>query len=125
MLKHAVHVRRASFATTAPSSSKLTVGIRRENPSRIWERRCPLTPDAVESLVHEENVDVLIQDCDRRVFPAQQFLKVCDIPVAGGELDLGGSFRTKVFRYRLAPGFIPISTPRISYSASKNHHLMN
>ncbi|KAF8556698.1 hypothetical protein OG21DRAFT_1482902 [Imleria badia] len=75
MFKRAVHVRRASFATVAPSSSKLTIGIRRENPSRIWERRCPLTPDAVQSLVHEENVDVLVQDCDRRVFPARQFVK--------------------------------------------------
>ncbi|KAG9312632.1 Saccharopine dehydrogenase-domain-containing protein [Chiua virens] len=75
MLKHAVHVRRASFTAALPSSSKLTIGIRRENPSRIWERRCPLTPDAVESLVHEQNVDVLIQDCDRRVFPIDQFVK--------------------------------------------------
>ncbi|KAH0835691.1 Saccharopine dehydrogenase-domain-containing protein [Lanmaoa asiatica] len=75
MLQHAVRVPRASSATAASSSSKLTIGIRRENPTRIWERRCPLTPDAVESLVHEENVDVLIQDCDRRVFPVQQFVK--------------------------------------------------
>ncbi|KAG6372697.1 Saccharopine dehydrogenase-domain-containing protein [Boletus reticuloceps] len=75
MLKRAVHVRQASFTTVAPSSSKLTIGIRRENPARIWERRCPLTPDAVASLVQEENVDVFIQDCDRRVFPVHQFVK--------------------------------------------------
>ncbi|KAI9570082.1 Saccharopine dehydrogenase-domain-containing protein [Boletus coccyginus] len=75
MFKRAVHVRRASFATVAPSSSKPIIGIRREDPTRIWERRCPLTPDGVQSLVHEENVDVLIQDCDRRVFPVDQFLK--------------------------------------------------
>ena len=84
MLKHAVHVRRASFATVAGPSTKLTIGIRRENPTRIWERRCPLTPDAVESLVHEENVDVLIQDCDRRVFPVQHYVKVRVISVEGG-----------------------------------------
>lgn len=84
MLTRAVHVQRASFATVAPSSSKLTIGIRRENPSRIWERRCPLTPDVVESLVNEENVDVLIQDCDRRVFPVHQFVKVRDIPLQAG-----------------------------------------
>lgn len=77
MFGRAVH--RASFATLAPSSSsKLTIGIRRENPTRIWERRSPLTPDAVESLVHEDDVDVLIQDCDRRVFPVDQFVKVSE-----------------------------------------------
>ena len=85
MLRHAIHVRRASFATVAPSSSKLTVGVRREDPARIWERRCPLTPDVVESLVHEENVDILIQDCDRRVFSVDQFVKVCQVLVVGGD----------------------------------------
>ncbi|KAF9236788.1 Saccharopine dehydrogenase-domain-containing protein [Melanogaster broomeanus] len=66
--------RRALAIPTAPSS-KLTIGIRREDSARIWERRCPLTPVAVESLVHEDNVDVLIQDCDRRVFPVDQYIK--------------------------------------------------
>ncbi|KAF9220571.1 hypothetical protein BS17DRAFT_786754 [Gyrodon lividus] len=65
---------RRAFATVAPPS-KLTIGIRREDPARIWERRCPLTPVAVESLVHNDNVDVLIQDCDRRVFPLHQYIK--------------------------------------------------
>jgi alpha-aminoadipic semialdehyde synthase len=92
MLKRAVHVRRASFATVTPSSSKLTIGIRREDPTRIWERRCPLTPEAVESLVHEVNVDVLIQDCDRRVFPVHQFVKVRDIPVDRRATRLGTSY---------------------------------
>ncbi|KIJ19435.1 hypothetical protein PAXINDRAFT_68974 [Paxillus involutus ATCC 200175] len=63
-----------TFAAVAPSS-KLTIGVRREDPARIWERRCPLTPLAVESLVHNDNVDVLIQDCDRRVFPIDQYIK--------------------------------------------------
>jgi len=52
------------------------VGIRREDPSRIWERRCPVTPDEVAQLVQDLNVNVLIQDCDRRVFPVDQFIKV-------------------------------------------------
>lgn len=43
-----------------------------------------MTPDVVESLVNEENVDVLIQDCDRRVFPVHQFVKVRDIPLQAG-----------------------------------------
>ncbi|KIJ67291.1 hypothetical protein HYDPIDRAFT_127170 [Hydnomerulius pinastri MD-312] len=71
---HSQATRRA-LATIVSSSSKLTIGIRREDPSRIWERRCPLTPDAVESLVNKDSVDVLIQDCDRRVFPVDQYIK--------------------------------------------------
>ena len=38
------------------SSNKLTIGIRREDPQRIWERRCPLTPEAVSQLVEQEVV---------------------------------------------------------------------
>lgn len=70
---HALSLRRAY---TTASARKLTVGIRREDPTRIWERRCPLTPDAVHELVHKDGVDVLIQPCERRVFTANDFIKV-------------------------------------------------
>jgi alpha-aminoadipic semialdehyde synthase len=69
--KYSVKRLSRSYAT-AP----LTIGIRREDPERIWERRCPLTPDAVHELVKKENIQVLIQDCDRRVFPMAEFVKV-------------------------------------------------
>ncbi|KAI0819731.1 Saccharopine dehydrogenase-domain-containing protein [Trametes gibbosa] len=60
----------------APShAAKLTIGIRREDPSRIWERRCPLTPDAVHELVEKDGVEVLVQPCERRVFTSNDFLK--------------------------------------------------
>ncbi|KAL5513968.1 hypothetical protein ACEPAG_2729 [Sanghuangporus baumii] len=51
------------------------VGIRREDPQRIWERRSPLTPGAVERLVNEHGVDVLVQPCERRVWKDEDFLK--------------------------------------------------
>ncbi|KAI0075026.1 hypothetical protein K474DRAFT_1647191 [Panus rudis PR-1116 ss-1] len=60
---------------SASNAGKLTLGIRREDPTRIWERRCPLTPDAVQELIEEEDVQVLVQDCARRVFPTEQFTK--------------------------------------------------
>ncbi|KAI8995205.1 Saccharopine dehydrogenase-domain-containing protein [Trametes punicea] len=61
---------------SAPSrASKLTVGIRREDPARIWERRCPITPDAVRELVQKDGIEVLVQPCERRVFTADDFLK--------------------------------------------------
>ncbi|KAI6014540.1 hypothetical protein PISMIDRAFT_89188 [Pisolithus microcarpus 441] len=70
LLKHGPQ---RSLATVAPP--KLTIGIRREDSARIWERRCPLTPDAVQELVQQDGVDVLVQPCDRRVFPMDHFLK--------------------------------------------------
>ncbi|OAX41805.1 hypothetical protein K503DRAFT_863595 [Rhizopogon vinicolor AM-OR11-026] len=66
---------RRALATVSPEHTKVIVGIRREDPSRIWERRCPVTPDEVAQLVQRLNVDVLIQDCDRRVFPIDHFIK--------------------------------------------------
>lgn len=60
----------------ASTSSTVTVGIRREDSERIWERRCPLTPEAVHELVSREGVRVLVQPCDRRVFSAQDFMNV-------------------------------------------------
>ncbi|KAF8574094.1 hypothetical protein K439DRAFT_1642441 [Ramaria rubella] len=54
-------------------TSPLTIGLRREDPARIWERRCPLTPSAVEELVQDAGVRVLVQDCNRRVFGTHEF----------------------------------------------------
>lgn len=61
--------------STTTNASKLVVGIRKEDPSRIWERRAPLTPDAVRYLVKSTDVDVLIQDCERRTFCASDYVK--------------------------------------------------
>jgi alpha-aminoadipic semialdehyde synthase len=105
-----------TFAAVAPSS-KLTIGVRREDPARIWERRCPLTPLAVESLVHNDNVDVLIQDCDRRVFPIDQYIKVCEILSATRQ-----QARANEFHYRPVQEFIPPSSLRTLSSASRKHH---
>ncbi|EPQ53172.1 hypothetical protein GLOTRDRAFT_140080 [Gloeophyllum trabeum ATCC 11539] len=52
----------------------VTIGIRREDSERIWERRCPLTPDAVHELV-KDGVNVLVQDCSRRVYRSDEFVK--------------------------------------------------
>ena len=57
-------------------TNQLTIGIRREDPARLWERRCPLTPSAVEELVQDAGVRVLVQDCNRRVFESHEFERV-------------------------------------------------
>ncbi|EIW77770.1 hypothetical protein CONPUDRAFT_128756 [Coniophora puteana RWD-64-598 SS2] len=64
-----------SLRLSSTTTSQVTLGLRREDPARIWERRCPLTPDAVSELVEKDGVRVLVQDCDRRVFPVDEFVK--------------------------------------------------
>jgi len=54
----------------------VVVGIRREDPARIWERRCPLTPQAIQELVQKDGVQVLFQPCERRVFTSQELVEV-------------------------------------------------
>ncbi|KAH7333929.1 Saccharopine dehydrogenase-domain-containing protein [Rhizoctonia solani] len=55
-------------------AAKVTVGLRREDPGRIWERRTPLTPDAVEDLV-ESGAEVLVEECERRVWRNHDYAK--------------------------------------------------
>ncbi|KAI0328943.1 hypothetical protein GY45DRAFT_1435780 [Cubamyces sp. BRFM 1775] len=66
---------RRAYHATPTRHAKLTIGIRREDPARIWERRCPLTPDAVHELVEKDGVEVLVQPCERRVFTSNDFIK--------------------------------------------------
>lgn len=56
-------------------AAKVTVGLRREDPGRIWERRTPLTPDAVEDLV-DSGAEVLVEECERRVWRTHDYVKV-------------------------------------------------
>ncbi|KAF9446416.1 hypothetical protein P691DRAFT_783738 [Macrolepiota fuliginosa MF-IS2] len=60
---------------TKRALQKLTLAMRREDPARIWERRAPLTPDVVNELIEEEGIDVVIEPCERRVFPTKEYEK--------------------------------------------------
>lgn len=78
-------LRRAPFLLNARgaharSSSGLTIGIRREDPARIWERRCPLTPEAIHELVTKEGVNVVVQPCERRVFTMRELKEAGAVP---------------------------------------------
>lgn len=66
---------------TKRALQKLALGMRREDPKRIWERRAPLTPDAVNELIEEEGVEVLVEPCERRVFPTREYEKVGTRPL--------------------------------------------
>lgn len=64
----------AKLSTSARRHSRpLTLGIRREDPGRLWERRSPLTPSAVASLIKDQGVDVVVQGCERRVFSNAEY----------------------------------------------------
>ncbi|CAE6370638.1 unnamed protein product [Rhizoctonia solani] len=56
-------------------AAKVTIGLRREDPARIWERRTPLPPNIVRELVDELGVEVLVEECERRVWGNHEYAK--------------------------------------------------
>ncbi len=52
--------------------SRHAIGIRREDKHE-WERRAPLTPDAVRTLVDEQSVDVVVQSSPIRVHADSEY----------------------------------------------------
>jgi alpha-aminoadipic semialdehyde synthase len=60
----------------AHNKQQVVVGLRQEDPLRIWERRTPLTPEMVYELVREEGARVLVQPCERRVYPLEEYIRV-------------------------------------------------
>lgn len=77
-----LHTARRNFvlgshhARQLSTTSPLVIGIRREDPSRLWERRVPLIPQAVSSLISQEGVKVLLQPCARRVFATEEYTRI-------------------------------------------------
>lgn len=65
-------VQRLSFFN--PLRSKHVLGIRREDQSP-WERRAPLAPEQVRTLVKRHNMKVLIQASNRRAFPTLSYVQ--------------------------------------------------
>ncbi len=84
------------------------IGIRREDKN-IWEKRVPLTPAQVATLVRDSNIRFKIQKSNIRIFPDDEYLKagaeladeVNDCPVVLGikemPLDFFRSEKTYVF----------------------------
>ncbi|KAF9260363.1 hypothetical protein L218DRAFT_907270 [Marasmius fiardii PR-910] len=58
-----------------PRLRPLTIGIRREDPARIWERRAPLTPESVYDLIQSKGVEVHVEGCERRIFKDEEYMK--------------------------------------------------
>ncbi|KAF7346180.1 Alpha-aminoadipic semialdehyde synthase, mitochondrial [Mycena sanguinolenta] len=62
------------LSRSAKTKNPLVIGLRREDPARIWERRTPLTPDAVRRLLSERpGIKVHVEHCDRRVFRDHEY----------------------------------------------------
>lgn len=51
-----------------------TIGIRREDKNR-WERRVPLSPDHVQTLV-DQGIDVIVQPSSLRIFDNDSYADV-------------------------------------------------
>lgn len=82
------------------------IGIRNETKSR-WERRAPLTPDLVRKLVHDHDLQVLIQPSARRVFPDGDYLR------AGAKVTSDLSEATAIFGVKEIPP--ELLQPRSAY----------
>ncbi|ODO08112.1 hypothetical protein I350_03696 [Cryptococcus amylolentus CBS 6273] len=52
-----------------------TLGLRREDPARIWERRAPLTPHTVQRLLTDgkDQLTIHVESCRRRCFTDEQY----------------------------------------------------
>ena len=61
----------------------LVLGIRREDPARIWERRSPLVPAHVRRLLEKhKDLKVQVQRCTRRFFTEEQYTEVRRPPLS-------------------------------------------
>ena len=54
--------------------AKKCIGIRREDKN-IWEKRTPLTPNDVASLVKDENLKFIVQNSSIRAFKDEEYEK--------------------------------------------------
>lgn len=66
---------------SSSAAALATLGMRREDPRRVWERRAPLTPDAIKSLVKDKDNTVEVESCERRCFTDEQYEAVCPLPL--------------------------------------------
>ncbi|XP_033106546.1 alpha-aminoadipic semialdehyde synthase, mitochondrial-like isoform X4 [Anneissia japonica] len=57
---------------SASTEGQKVMGIRREDYGSQWERRAPLSPAHVKTLI-ESGVKVLVQDSNRRAYPIQDY----------------------------------------------------
>nr|XP_019046253.1 alpha-aminoadipic semialdehyde synthase [Kwoniella bestiolae CBS 10118]OCF25183.1 alpha-aminoadipic semialdehyde synthase [Kwoniella bestiolae CBS 10118] len=71
-----------------------TLGLRREDPKRIWERRTALTPDAIKGLLSEpsqaDQLQVEVESCGRRCFSDQLYAQAGAkiVPSLSGDVDV-------------------------------------
>lgn len=79
-------------STLVKAQSAPVLAIKAEDPKRLWERRAPLVPRDVASIV-SQGAQVIVQSCEKRVFPDHAYEQVCVISHLS-------SCRTALIRYR-------------------------
>ncbi|WVQ99333.1 hypothetical protein IAU59_006466 [Kwoniella sp. CBS 9459] len=90
--------RLAGFRSLHPTYRRYltTLGLRREDPKRIWERRTALTPAAVKQLLEEQNIGgeeelkVQVESCKRRCFPDARYAEAgaSIVPALSNDVDV-------------------------------------
>lgn len=70
-LAAAIHFKRQPISTTPPFLKQPVLGIAREDVT-LWERRAPLSPNHVETLVRS-GVKVLVQPSSRRAYSISEY----------------------------------------------------
>ncbi|KAF8966790.1 Saccharopine dehydrogenase-domain-containing protein [Flammula alnicola] len=72
---HPVYALARNAARSGRRVRPVKIGIRSEDPARIWERRAPLTPDAVYGLTSSGSATVDVVTSSRRVFNDDEYRK--------------------------------------------------
>lgn len=67
--------RKALLASLQQRRALSSIGLRRENKSR-WERRAPLTPEAVKKLIQETGTRVYVESSTKRIFSDKAYAEV-------------------------------------------------
>nr|XP_018263129.1 alpha-aminoadipic semialdehyde synthase [Kwoniella dejecticola CBS 10117]OBR85287.1 alpha-aminoadipic semialdehyde synthase [Kwoniella dejecticola CBS 10117] len=87
-----IALRNPFFMSTMPKRDLTTLGLRREDPKRIWERRTALTPDAVKGLLSERpgELAVEVESCARRCFSDTLYTEAGAkvVPALSNEVDV-------------------------------------
>lgn len=75
---------------------KKSIGIRREDKNE-WEKRVPIIPDAVRELIQENNLDIIVQPSEIRVFQDEEYRQ------AGAEINESLDHADVVFAVKEIP----------------------
>lgn len=105
----------AAYYSTSTTTTTTRLGIRAEDKHRKWERRAPLTPTAVDSLLSQHQLEIYVESDSRRIYSDHQYSQVRSPTLALSALALTSLSPTHTHTHRperlsSPPDFSPQST---------------